>query len=72
MGCHPSYDADHAQPGTYAISFYCDDIEQTVAELQSRGVHFTREVQDEGFGFVTYFEMPGGINVQLYQPHYHK
>jgi catechol 2,3-dioxygenase-like lactoylglutathione lyase family enzyme len=32
MGCHPA-DAEHgARSGTADISFYCDDIRQTVAE----------------------------------------
>ena len=77
MGCHPvdrSGTAGHATPlaGTHAISFYCDQIEQTVAELKARGVEFTRPVTDAGYGLVTGFEMPGGVEVDLYQPHYTK
>jgi len=72
MGCHPSCDADHARPGTHAISFYCDDIRRTVAELRARGVNFTDAIRDEGIGLVTHFEMPGGIVVQLYPPSYEK
>jgi hypothetical protein len=33
-------------------------------------VEFTRTVEDHGYGLVTYFRMPGGLEVQLYQPHY--
>ena len=69
MGVHP---ADMAQPGTHAISFYCDDIAGTVAVLQSKGVEFTMPVEDHGYGLVTYFKMPGEVLVQLYQPHYVK
>jgi catechol 2,3-dioxygenase-like lactoylglutathione lyase family enzyme len=72
MGCHPA-DAVHGAPsGRQDISFYCDDIHATVAELSARGVEFTREVKDEGFGWVTYFRVPGGFEVQLYQPRYAK
>lgn len=74
MGCHPAGKADEAasQPGTHAISFYCDDIQKTVSELIAKGVEFTEAVHDEGYGLVTHFKMPGGVEVQLYQPHYAK
>jgi predicted enzyme related to lactoylglutathione lyase len=73
MGVHPS-DASqpHAKAGTHAISFYCDQIEQTVAELTAKGVEFTMPIEDHGYGLVTYFKMPGEVLVQLYQPHYTK
>ena len=54
------------------ISFYCDDIGQTVAELKARGVEFTQGVEDHGYGLVTYFTAPGAFTVQLYQPRYAK
>ena len=72
MGCHPSDDREGARPGTQAISFYCDDIESTVADLKQRGVEFTGPIVDAGYGLVTHFKMPGGVEVQLYQPHYAK
>ncbi|HEV2970082.1 MAG TPA: VOC family protein [Pirellulales bacterium] len=72
MGCHPSDDRDGAHAGTHDISFYCDDIATTVADLKARGVEFTEPVSDQGFGLVTHFKMPGGIEVQLYEPRYSK
>ncbi|HQY88146.1 MAG TPA: VOC family protein [Tepidisphaeraceae bacterium] len=71
IGCHPS-DAGSAPSGTHAISFYCDDIEKTVIELKSRGVEFTGPIADRGYGFVTHFRVPGGFEIQLYQPKYEK
>lgn len=70
MGCHPA--EDHAPSGTHNISFYCDDIEQTVAELKEKGVEFKGPVEDHGFGYVALFKMPGDFYVQLYQPKYEK
>ena len=70
MGCHPSDARDGARPGTHAISFYCDDIEATVAELTERGVEFTGPITDQGYGLVTRFKVPGGVEVDLYQPRY--
>jgi hypothetical protein len=69
LGVHP---LEGGQPpsGTAAISFYCDDLWKTVAELKARGVEFTQEIEDHGYGFVTYFEAPGDFSVQLYQAKY--
>jgi len=63
LGVHPV--DDPADAGDHDISFYCDDINGTVADLKSRGVEFTAEVADHGYGYVTYFKAPGGIKVQL-------
>jgi catechol 2,3-dioxygenase-like lactoylglutathione lyase family enzyme len=71
LGVHPT-DGEDAPSGTADISFYCDDIAQTVSELKARGVEFTEEVQDHGYGFVTHFKVPGGFVIQLYQPKYAK
>ena len=72
LGCHPANAEDGAPSGTHDISFYCDDIEKTVAELKARGVEFTGEVQNHGYGLVTHFRVPGGFAIQLYQPLYPK
>jgi hypothetical protein len=70
MGVHPVEDVNQA--GGHDVSFYCDDIRATVAELKSRGVEFTKEVEDHGYGLVTYFRAPGDLTVQLYEPRYSK
>jgi catechol 2,3-dioxygenase-like lactoylglutathione lyase family enzyme len=72
MGCHPADKEDGSPSGTHDISFYCDDIERTFAELKGRGVEFTEPITDRGYGLVTHFKMPGGFQVQLYQPRYAK
>jgi catechol 2,3-dioxygenase-like lactoylglutathione lyase family enzyme len=72
LGVHPADPADGAPSGTPNISFYCDDIAKTVAELTARGVEFTGPVEDHGYGLVTHFKVPGGFAVQLYQPKYAK
>jgi hypothetical protein len=71
LGVHPT-DGDEPPSGTADISFYCDDIHGTVAELRARGVEFTQEVEDHGYGLVTFFKVPGDFQVQLYQPKYAK
>ena len=64
IGFHPSDETRHE------ISLYCEDIEGTVATLKERGVEFTQEIQDWGFGLGTFFLAPGGLQIQLYQPKY--
>jgi predicted enzyme related to lactoylglutathione lyase len=71
MGCHPA-ETDGAPSGTHDISFYCDDITRTIADLKKRGVEFTMPIEDHGYGLVTRFAVPGGFDVQLYQPRYRK
>ena len=71
IGVHPT-EGEEIPSGTADLSFYCDDIHETVRELRARGVTFVDEVADHGYGLVTHFTVPGGFNVQLYQPKYRK
>src|SRR3984893_5343179 len=52
MGCHPADPEHGGHSGRHDISFYCDDIEHTVAELKAKGVEFTGPVTDQGYGLV--------------------
>jgi len=75
MGVHP-VDATNAHlnppPNTHAISFFCDDIHKTVADLQARGVAFDGPIANHGYGLVTHLIAPGDLHIQLYQPLYTK
>jgi len=70
MGVHPSDETGKhgASSGTHDISFYCDNIEETVSELKSKGVEFKGEIEDQGYGLVTQMKVPGDFYIQLYQP----
>lgn len=70
LGVHPS--DDDTPSGTPNISFYCDDIENTIKELQLRGVKFTGPVENRGYGLTAHFKAPGNFTIQLYQPLYDK
>ena len=67
---HPVDHAGSPASGTHNVSFYCDDLEQTVAELRGRGVEFLDAISDQGYATTIHFEMPGGVKVELYQPKY--
>lgn len=60
MGCHPA-EADDA--GTHDISFYCDDIERTVAELRARGVEFIDAPTEAATGAPRISECPVGFRL---------
>ena len=72
MGCHPLREDSTPKSGTAQISFYCDNIKETVGELGARGVEFVDEISDAGYGLTIHFKMPGDFTVELYQPHYSK
>lgn len=68
VGVHPT--EDDTMSGKHDVSFYCDDINGTIAGMQERGVEFEGAVEDHGYGLVTYFTMPGNVRVQLFEPRY--
>ncbi|HSN11794.1 MAG TPA: VOC family protein [Propionibacteriaceae bacterium] len=63
LGVHPT----DAEPST-ALYLICDDIAVTVAELTQRGVRFTGEPENQGWGIVTAIRLPSGAELGLYQP----
>jgi catechol 2,3-dioxygenase-like lactoylglutathione lyase family enzyme len=63
LAAHPSETG-----GRHQLYLMCDDIEATVAQLEAKGVQFTRPVSDEGFGLMTAMKVPGGDELGLYEP----
>jgi predicted enzyme related to lactoylglutathione lyase len=55
------------EPG-FLMYLLCDDFEQTVAEIQSRGGELSRPVSDEGWGMVAWFRLPDGGELPIYEP----
>lgn len=72
LGVHPTsgeWEGQHyTNPRTHLITFMCDDIDATVAELSERGATFAGEVADHGYGLVAMMQVPGADDVQVYQP----
>jgi catechol 2,3-dioxygenase-like lactoylglutathione lyase family enzyme len=64
LGVHPGDAPSHA------LSFMCDDIVATIADLRAKGIEFSGEPQEQRFGIVTEMILPGDVRVQLYQPHH--
>jgi catechol 2,3-dioxygenase-like lactoylglutathione lyase family enzyme len=55
-------------PGRHALYFMCHDIEETVRELEAKGVEFPSPIEDEGWGRVTQLVVPGAGPLGLYEP----
>jgi predicted enzyme related to lactoylglutathione lyase len=63
LAVHPAEDAGH-----HELYLMCDDIHATVAELERKGVEFSRPISDERWGLLTAITMPDGGELRLYQP----
>ena len=63
LAAHPTEEAAH-----HELYLMCDDLRATVDELGAKGVEFTREIGNEGFGLITAFKLPGGSELALYEP----
>ena len=61
LGVHPMGGKDMPS-GSAALSFYCDDIGQTMDDLRARGVEFTQDVEDHGYGLGHLFQGAGRIH----------
>ena len=57
-----------AEEGSHELYLMCDDLQRTVAELESKGVALARPVREEPWGRVTALELPGGSVLGLYEP----
>ncbi|HEY7269636.1 MAG TPA: extradiol dioxygenase [Dehalococcoidia bacterium] len=55
-----------------SMSFFCDDLEATVADLKSRGATFAGPSREEQWGYVAMLQIPGAGEMELYQPKYGK
>jgi hypothetical protein len=68
LGVHPAGGPEDKSAGSHSISFMCDDLVGTMAQLKKRGVEFDGEPSDQGFGTTVMMTLPGGVKVMLYEP----
>jgi catechol 2,3-dioxygenase-like lactoylglutathione lyase family enzyme len=65
----PAEVAVHPADGPHhELTFMCDDLDATVAELEAKGVEFRPGRQTAGWGVQATMVLPGGVEVMLYQP----
>ena len=68
LGVHPAEGPTREANVRHAVSFTCDDIHATVGELRAKGIEIPGEPVDEGYGVIVTMVLPGGVEVQLYEP----
>jgi predicted enzyme related to lactoylglutathione lyase len=67
LGVHPTEGGTNPS-GTTKLSLMCDDVDKTLKELELKGVEILIPVADHGYGLVTTLRVPGGVELDLYQP----
>jgi hypothetical protein len=68
IGVHPDEGPTFESGVRHQITFMCDDITKTVADLRAKGVDVDPATKDEGYGITTMMHLPGGCDVMLYEP----
>jgi hypothetical protein len=68
LGVHPGEGPTFEAGVRHQVSFMCDDIDATVAELRGKGIEIPDEPVEAGFGRVATMALPGGVDVHIYQP----
>ena len=70
LGVHPVSEDRRPPAGTHLLSIWCDDLRGIVADLKAKGVSIDHEITEQTWGIETSLRLPGGIELQLYQPKY--
>jgi len=68
IGVHPAEGPNWESGMRHEISFMCDDIHKTVADLKARGVTVDEAINTQRYGHTTMLHLPGGAKAILYQP----
>jgi catechol 2,3-dioxygenase-like lactoylglutathione lyase family enzyme len=68
LGVHPHEGTVSEEGRPHRVSFMCDDIQKTAAELRAKGVSVRGQPKEERFGITVMLDLPGGSEVMLYQP----
>jgi catechol 2,3-dioxygenase-like lactoylglutathione lyase family enzyme len=68
LGVHPGEGPNFESGMRHEISFMCDDIHATVADLRAKGVQFDAEPEQQSYGITIMMALPGGVKVMLYEP----
>jgi len=68
LGVHPDEGPTFESGVRHQLTFMCDNIGETIAELRAKGVTVVGEPKDEGYGITTMLQLPGNCEVMLYEP----
>lgn len=72
LGVHPTrteWDGQVWESSRHVeVSFMCDDVAATRAELEAKGAVFDGDIVDQGWGLVATMQVPGTDAISLYEP----
>ena len=68
LGVHPAEGPTHSSGVRHQVTFMCDDIHATTAELRGKGIQIDGEPKDEGYGITVMMTLPGDVKMMLYEP----
>ncbi len=68
LGVHPAEGPAFESGARHQITFICDDIRATVAELRAKGISIVGDPRDQGWGITVMMTLPGDVQVMLYEP----
>jgi catechol 2,3-dioxygenase-like lactoylglutathione lyase family enzyme len=68
LGVHPGEGPTFDAGVRHELSFMCDDIGATVADLRARGLEIRGEPEQQQWGMTATLVLPGGVDVMLYEP----
>jgi hypothetical protein len=68
LGVHPAGPRTSESGMRHQLSFMCDDIQTTAADLRAKGIMVTGEPREERWGITVMLQLPGGVEVMLYEP----
>lgn len=68
LGVHPADGPTWESGVRHQFSLMCDDINATIRELRAKGVEVVGEPEDEGYGITVTLNLPGNLEVMLYEP----
>jgi catechol 2,3-dioxygenase-like lactoylglutathione lyase family enzyme len=68
LAVHPTEAASEPANARHQITFMCDDLSATLAELSAKGVATEGEPKAERWGTHITMLLPGGVKAMLYQP----
>ncbi|MXP20757.1 VOC family protein [Gordonia sp. HNM0687] len=74
LGAHPSsWEYEGTTGGTdqrFDVSFMCDDLSATMAELAAKGAEFSGSPVEEPWGVTVGVKVPGAGEITIYEPKY--
>jgi hypothetical protein len=68
LGVHPAEGPTYDSGVRHQFTLMCDNIGNTVRDLRAKGIEMKGEPADEGWGISVMLRLPGGVEVQLYEP----